>query len=132
MVSPRSSRKTSQAPALDISEAPTKETFPAYDDPEPAVIPEATGDMLDSLDNEALREAMLERGFELHRKRSRKGGIPKADSVRGKLRLTAYLPRQMRIDLSHAAIEADKNLSQITEEAISDWLEKQKLRRPGT
>lgn len=132
MVSPRTGRKTSQPPPLDISAAPTKDTYPGYDDPQPSPIPDEAGDTLNELDDETLREAMRERGFELHRKRSRKGGIPKPDSVPGKLRLTVYLPRQMRIALAYAVIEADMNLTDIAEEAIADWLAKRKFREPGT
>ena len=86
---------------------------------------------LDELDDETMREYLLQRGFEMHHRRSPKGVISRTDDVKGKKRLTSHITVALRRSIQYATIEADMTLSEITEEALRDWLNKRGFRQPG-
>ena len=51
--------------------------------------------------------------------------------VKGKTRLTAHIPNELRRDVQMATTLTNKRLSQIVEEALRLWMDAQGLRGPG-
>ena len=112
---------------LQSLSTPTELDFPELGAPQ--LDPNLTS--LDTLDDDAMREYLLQRGFEMHHRRSPKGVIARTDDVKGKKRLTAHITVALRRSIQYATIEADMTLSEITEEALRDWLNKRGFRQPG-
>lgn len=85
----------------------------------------------EEVDEEALRAQLGELGFELRRKRGKRGVFAKNDGVEGKTKLTVHLTDDLRRDVKWASVTLDIAESDIGEEAFRDWLEKKQLSRPG-
>ncbi len=85
----------------------------------------------EEVDEDALRAQLGELGFELRRKRGKRGVFAKNDGVEGKTKLTVHLTDDLRRDVKWASVTLDIAESDIGEEAFRDWLDKKKLSRPG-
>ncbi len=85
----------------------------------------------EEVDEDALRAQLGELGFELRRKRGKRGVFAKNDGVEGKIKLTVHLTDDLRRDVKWASVTLDIAESDIGEEAFRDWLDKKKLSRPG-
>ena len=85
----------------------------------------------EEVDEAALRSQLGELGYELRRKRARRGVFAKNDGVEGKTKLTVHLTDDLRKDIKWASVTLDVAESDIAQEAFSDWLEKKALSQPG-
>ena len=61
----------------------------------------------EGVDEQALRSQLGELGFELRRKRARRGVFAKNDGVEGKTKLTVHLPDDLRRDVKWASVTLD-------------------------
>ena len=122
----------STEPDLNLAHNPTASAFADYEDVDSETEVSELADVLVSTDPEQLKSILKDVGFELHATRRRKGAIPRQDKVPGRLRLTGYLPAEMRKDVQYALIEYNLSLSDLVTEAVSLWLETKRFRRPGT
>ena len=120
------------APDLNLTHNPTTTAFAGYEDVDAETEGTELVKMLVSTDPEQLRTILKDVGFELHTARRRKGAIPRPDKVPGRLRLTGYLPAEMRKDVQYALIEHNLSLSDLVTQAVGLWLETNRFRRPGT
>ena len=89
-------------------------------------------DEQDDIDEAALRTRLSDLGFELRRKRAKRGVYAKNDGVEGKTKLTVHLTDALRRDVKMASVILEISESEIGEEAFRAWLDEHSLSRPGT
>ena len=113
-------------PRLNITE------LPELDTPELGQIPEqAIPSELEAIDLETLNAIAARNGAEVHKKRAAYGVVSTTADVKGKTRLTAHIPDDLRRDVQMATTLTNKRLSQIVEEALRLWMNAQGLRGQG-
>ena len=115
-----------QKASLSITELPELDISELGQIPEQAIPPE-----LEAIDLETLNVIAARKGVEVHKKRASYGVVSATTDVKGKTRLTAHIPNELRKDVQMATTLTNKRLSQIVEEALRLWMDAQGLRGAG-
>lgn len=89
----------------------------------------AAGGVAD-LSDEQFRAAATARGYEVSRARRSRRRVDRNEAVKGKKRMTVYLPTELLYALKGASEDFERSNARIVEEAVIDWFNKYKRRLP--
>ena len=87
--------------------------------------PKAT---LDDLSDDEIKEQLKARGLEVRKQRRPKSTIARPDNVDGKRRITVHLSEELRLALQAASTAVNRTESNIAEEALTEWMDRNKIR----
>jgi hypothetical protein len=109
--------------ATSLSQAATLESDPEGDTKQTVI------DALKQMDLDDIRDIFDQQGLEVRQTRTSNSDIiSNATGVKGKKKLSIWLPAEMREALEDARRDTRKNLSYMVEQAVGQWLSSKGMR----